>query len=219
VTQERSSGVPPAGDAVEGWPVRLSGVTETIVATRGPNDRWNQGMLGISPPDDDGTAIESGETAAASARSFGRTRTRRNLDAGRTAYLQFTTDPIDVVDAALTTFETAAPMLAATDAWTRISGETLGRSNEGDTEILTWAVHPIESAVRERTVATIDRGRAAAIEATVPASRLDVDQYDEAALLDRLEALEAVVETAGDERTRAAFDRIDDHVAWRDRLE
>ncbi len=60
---------------------------------------------------------------------------------------------------------------------------------------------------------TTNRGHAAVVEATVAASRLDVPSYDRETLLDRLAYFESVVETAGGERERAAFERVCDLVA------
>jgi hypothetical protein len=46
------------------------------------------------------------------------------------------------------------------------------------------------------------------VEATVAASRLDVDAFDEAALRDRLDYFEAVARRCGGQREREAFDRL-----------
>lgn len=228
MSDEPSSGIEPVGDPVEGWPARIEGVIETVIATKGPNGRWNQAALGLSPGEDR-SRIEAGDATPATARTYGRTRTRRNLSAGRQAYVQLTRDPVDFVDAALSVFETDAPILESADAWTEVRAERRDRSVERGTEILAWSLAPIEAAVRERagdtaddptgSVPTSNRGRAAAVEATVPASRLDVEGYDEDDLLQRLAWLETVVETAGDGRSRTAFCRIDEHVGWRDRIE
>ncbi|AGM99994.1 hypothetical protein L593_00200 [Salinarchaeum sp. Harcht-Bsk1] len=218
MSHARSYGVTPDGERVEGWPARLAGVTETVIATKGPNDHWNQAALGISPTGGNDEEIPAGATTAATARSYGRTRTRRNLDAGRDAYVQFTTDPVDFVEAALTTFETDEPILERSAAWTRIECEERKRTVDRGTEIVTWTLEPVESGVRTRSVPTANRARAAVIEATVPASRLDVDGYDEADLLARLESLASVVDATGDARTLAAFDSIDEYVGWRDRI-
>lgn len=228
MSHEPSGAVAPVGDPVTGWPARIEGVIETVIATKGPDGRWNQAALGLSPGEAS-SRIEVGETTPAAARTYGRTRTRRNLAAGREAYVQFTRDPVDFVEAALGVFETGAPILASADAWTEVRAERGDGSVERGTEILAWSLAPVASAVREPadapaggrsgSVPTTNRGRAAAIEATVPASRLDVEGYDEDDLLQRLSWLEEVVEAAGDEWSRAAFRRIDEHVGWRDRIE
>lgn len=219
VNHEPSDGLPPDGTAVDGWPVRLSGITETIVATRGPDGRWNQAALGLDAGDGPDGSIARGSVEAVTARTFGRTRTRRNLAAGRPAYVQFTTDPLDFVEAALGVFETDEPVLGSTSAWSRVDATEDARRTEGGTEVVEWSLRPRESAVRERRVPTLRRGRSAVIEATVPASRLDVDDFDDGDLLAELERLEAVVDAAGDDRSSVAFERIDDLVGWRDRLE
>lgn len=228
MSHDPSGAVAPVGDRVDGWPARIEGVIETVIATRGPNGRWNQAALGLSPGE--GRArIDAGDATPAAARTYGRTRTRRNLAAGREAYVQFTRDPVDFVDAALSVFETDAPVLTSADAWTEVRAERGDGSVERGTEVLAWSLAPVAAAVREPAdvpaggrsgpVPTTNRGRAAAIEATVPASRLDVEGSDEADLLQRLSWLEGVVETAGDDRSKAAFRRIDEHVGWRDRIE
>ncbi len=43
-----------AGEAdgtAAGWPVELRGVTETVVATLGPNEKWNMAALGLHAPE------------------------------------------------------------------------------------------------------------------------------------------------------------------------
>lgn len=219
MTEQSSTGMAPGGESVAGWPASLAGVTETVIATRGPNGRWNQAALGITPPADGQSEIERGSDRPAAARTFGNTRTRRNLAAGREAYVQFTRDPVDFVEAALAVYETDEPILASADAWVRIEATARSRGEDRSTEVVEWSLGPIESGIRERTVPTENRGRAAAIEATVPASRLDVEGYDETGLLQRLEWLADVVEAAGDDRARVAFERIDERVGWRDRTE
>lgn len=205
-----SRGVAPAGESVEGWPAELAGVTETVTATHGPNGSWNHAALGL----------DAGETPlrgsyAVTARTFGRTRTRRNLEDRGEGYVQFTRDPVDFVEAALGIHETAGPILERTDAWARAEAEAVDRWDESGTEVVEWRLTPVQAAVRRRSVPTIERGFAAVVEATVVASRLEVDAYDEGVLLDRLAWLESVVETAGSERHRAAFERIDELVGWR----
>lgn len=216
---EPSAGVEPDGERIDGWPARVTGVTETVVATKGPNGRWNQAALGIAPAATDGDVVEQGSGAAVSAQTYGRTRTRRNLAAGREAFVQFTQDPLDFVEAALGVFETDAPILASADAWTRVSAKKGKSTDDHDTEVVVWSLRPVESGVRERLVPTTNRGRAAVFEATVPASRLGVEGYDDKLLLQRLSWLADVVETAGDERSAAAFERIDEQVGWRDRID
>jgi hypothetical protein len=95
------------------------------------------------------------------------------------------------------------------DAWAEVSVERVGSEREGDTEIITWKLEPVDSVVERRVVPTTNRGFYAVVEATVAASRLDVDAYERETLLDRLAYFEGVVETSGGERERTAFERIE----------
>jgi len=191
---------PPDGtDAQTAWPVVLSGVTETVVTTLGPNERWNVAALGIHASDGDGPAT---------ATTWGRTRTWRNFRERGGGYVQFTRDPVDFAEAALSVREEDDPVLDSTDAWVEVDVERRDSGSEGDTQWVEWALHPVDSAVERRVVPTMNRGHAAVVEATVAASRLDVPSYDRETLLDRLAYFESVVETAGSERERAAFERV-----------
>ncbi|GCF12893.1 hypothetical protein Harman_08280 [Haloarcula mannanilytica] len=191
---------PPHGaDAQTAWPVALSGVTETVVTTLGPNERWNVAALGVHAPDGDGPAT---------ATTWGRTRTWRNFRESGGGYVQFTRDPVDFVEAALSVREEDEPILDSADAWVEIEVEQRDSGTEGDTQWVEWALHPVDSAAERRVVPTTNRGHAAVVEATVAASRLDVPSYDRETLLERLAYFESVVETAGSERERAAFQRV-----------
>ncbi|WP_436932771.1 DUF447 domain-containing protein [Halosimplex halobium] len=183
-----------------GWPVELSGVVESVVATLGPNDRWNVAALGLHAGD------------PVTARTYGRTRTRRNFRERGGGVVQFTRDPVAFVDAALSVYEVDEPVLDGADAWVEVEAERVGSEREGDTEIVTWELRPVDSGVERRVVPTTNRGFYAVVEATVAASRLDVPGYDREVLVDRLAYFESVAETAGGERERAAFDRIDELV-------
>lgn len=185
------------------WPVELRGVTESIVTTLGPNDRWNVAALGLHAPKGDDPVT---------ARTWGRTRTRRNFTERGDAYVQFTTDPVDFVEAAVTIREEPQPVLASADAWTRVDVNEGDQGREGDTEWVEWEIRPVESTVERERVPIINRGHNAVVEATVAASRLDVPSYDTPTLLERLAHLESVVETCGGERERAAFALLSDQV-------
>ena len=190
------------GDA--DWPVELRGVTESLVTTLGPNDRWNVAVLGLHAPDDAADPVK--------ARTWGRTRTLRNFRERGEGYVQFVTDPVDFVKAALTVREESEPVLASADAWARVDVTRTDEGTDGETQWVEWELRPVESAVENETVPTINRGFNAVVEATVAASRLDVPAYDTAVLLDRLVHLESVVETCGGEREQAAFAALSDHV-------
>ncbi|QLH79569.1 DUF447 family protein [Halosimplex rubrum] len=193
------------GDGASGstnaeWPVEIAGVVESVVTTLGPNDRWNVAALGLHAGD------------PVTARTYGRTRTWRNFRERGGGVVQFTRDPVDFVDAALSVREVDDPVLDSADAWVEVDAERVGTDREGDTEIVTWELRPVDGGVERRVVPTTNRGFSAVVEATVAASRLDVPGYDRETLLDRLAYFEGVVETAGSDRDRAAFDRLDELV-------
>jgi hypothetical protein len=195
----------------EGWPVALRGVTESVVATLGPNDRWNLAALGLRA----GDRAAEGADGRVTARTWDRTRTRGNFERRGGGVVQFVADPVLFVDAALGVVERADPVADAADAWVEVSVERLAAGESGGTEWVDWALVPGESDVGRRRVATIGRGFNAVVEATVWASRLDAPGYDRATLVDRLAFLESVVESAGGPRDREAFERIGDRVDWR----
>lgn len=190
----------PAGDD---WPVALRGVTESIVTTRGPNDLWNVAALGLRASDDDDSIT---------ARTWGRTRTWRNFTERGAGYVQFVSDPVDFVEAALTVTESEDPVLKGANAWARVAVSRLGEGKDASTQWVEWELRPVESAVEIETVPTINRGFNAVIEATVVASRLDVTAYETAQMLDRLAHLESIVEACGGGREREAFSLIADQV-------
>jgi hypothetical protein len=191
----------------DGWPVALRGVTESVVTTLGPNDRWNVAALGLHAPTDSGDPV--------TARTYGRTRTWRNFTERGGGVVQFTTDPRTFVDAALTVREVDEPVVDAADAWVEVTATEVGSETEGDTTIRTWALEPIESAVRAERVPAINRGFGAVIDATVAASRLDVPGFDTGELLDRLAYFADVVDRCGGPAEREAFARIDEATGWR----
>jgi len=181
------------------WPVELRGVTESVVTTLGPNGRWNVAALGLFAGD------------PVTARTWGRTRTWRNFTERGGGYVQFSADPVDFVDAACSIREEDEPVLSSADAWVRVGVEPVDRGTEGDTQWVEWELMPVESTVERETVPTTNRGYYAVVEATVAASRLDVPGYDAAALRDRIEYFERVVERCGGPRERSAFDRFLEH--------
>ncbi|MFC5135649.1 MULTISPECIES: DUF447 domain-containing protein [Haloferacaceae] len=191
----------------DGWPVDLRGVTESVVATLGPNDRWNVAALGLHAPD--------APDAPVTARTYGRTRTWRNFTERGGGVVQFTADPREFVDAALTVREEPEPVLPGADAWVEVRVETIDSEVRGDTTVRTWALEPVESEVVSERVPTINRGFGAVVDATVAASRLDVPGYDTAGLLDRLGYFADVVDRCGGPAEREAFVRIDEATGWR----
>lgn len=178
------------------WPLELSGVTESIVTTLGPNDRWNVAALGLF----------DGETITA--RTWGRTRTRRNFHERGEGYVQFTRDPVDFVEAACSVREEETPILDSTDAWVQVAVESIRTDDSEQWE--EWALLPVGSGVEQRVVPTTNRGYYAVIEATVAASRLDVAEYDTDELRARIDRAESVVERCGGKRERAAWKRFEE---------
>lgn len=182
------------------WPVDLDGVTETVTTTLGPSGRWNAAALGVQ--------VSESRESIATARTWGRTRTRGNFERRGEGYVQFVDDPVAFVEAALDIDEHDDPVLDAAAAWARVDVERRDEGIDGGTEWVEWALQPVETGVERRTVPTINRGFGAVVEATVWASRLDVEGYDEAELRERLEFLGDVVEATGGDRERVAFERL-----------
>jgi hypothetical protein len=203
------------------WPVELRGVTESVVATLGPNNRWNFAALGLHAPETEtepGTAEESGTAEGpVTARTYGRTRTWRNFSERGGGVVQFTVDPREFVDAALAVYEADDRLLPSADAWVEVTASEVDREAMGGTTVRTWALDPGESAVRTKRVPTINRGFGAVVDAAVAASRLDVPSAETAALLDRLRYAADVVDRCGGPAEREAFARIDEATGWRGR--
>jgi hypothetical protein len=199
------------------WPVELRGVTESVVATRGPNDLWNVAALGLHAPDGGpGEGTPDATDGAVTATTWGNTRTRRNFHREGGGVVQFVSDPRVFVDAALTIREEEAAVLEAAHAWVEVRATRLDEGTSGGTRWETWRLRPVESVVVTETVPTINRGFYAVVEATVAASRLDVDAYDTATLLDRLAYFDETVEACGGRPEREAFDRLTEVTGWRE---
>jgi hypothetical protein len=184
------------------WPVELRGVTESVVATLGPNEKWNLAALGI----------RAGEPVTA--RTWGRTRTRRNFHEEDRGVVQFVPDPLVFTESALSIFERSTPIHPSADAWARIAVERAAAGESGGTEWVEWELTPVRVGIENRAVPTTNRGYGAVIEATVAASRLDVATYDSQKLRERLDYFAGVVETCGGPREREALGRIGDLTAW-----
>ena len=197
------------------WPARLRGVTETVVATLGPNDRWNHAALGVhadgaaSTRDEGGQGDAADDPDAVTAFTYGNTRTRRNFHGRGDGVVQFTRDALDFTNAALAVHETEGPVLDAADAWVRVTATQVDARDEDGTRVETWRLDPVEATVRRRVVPVVNRGHAAVVDATVAASRLGVPGFDDDALRDRLDRAVDVVATCGGDRERAAIRRVD----------
>lgn len=185
-----------------GWPVAFNGVTETIVATPNDDGGWNQAAFGVHAGDPPW------------GRSWGETTTHRNLTRAGTGVMQFPTDPIAVVEAALGTYVTDGPVLTTAAAWVSVEATVRDRGTEDGTTWTEWVLTPGNHGIRERTVPTLRRARTAVIEAAVAASRLDVDAYDHGRLKAVLNRAAATVDRTGTERERAAVDRIATLTDW-----
>lgn len=178
------------------WPVPVDGVVETVITTRQPDGAWNAAALGITGP------------PPVTATTWGRTRTRNNLERHGHGYVQFLCDPVVFVTAALEIFETSTPILDTTAAWVEI---TVSHRNEGTTRgtsWIEWELTPEATDVIDRYIPVINRGFNAVIEASVAASRLHVAAYDTDELLTRIRWLESIVDRCGAERDQEAFTLI-----------
>lgn len=184
----------------EDWPVELRGVTESVVTTRGPNDRWNVAALGLLAPTE--------TDAVVTARTWGRTRTWRNFRKREGGYVQFVTDPVVFVRAALERYEVEEPVLSSAAAWVRVRVEATETGTDAGTQWVDWRLHPEDSERRVTQVPTFNRGYAAVIEATVAASRLDVEGYDTDRLRERISFFENVATRCGGPREKEAFERL-----------
>ena len=203
---DRTAPAAPDGGA---WPARLRGVTETVVATLGPNDRWNHAALGVHADGPASTRDEDGHPDAVTAYTYGNTRTRRNFHGRGEGVVQFTRDAVDFTNAALAVHETTEPVLDSADAWVRVTATQVDARDDDGTRVETWRLDPVDATVRRRVVPVVNRGHAAVVDATVAASRLGVPGFDEDALRDRLDRAVDVVATCGGDRERAAIRRVD----------
>jgi len=189
----------------DGWPVELRGVTESVVTTAGPNGRFNVAALGIHAP---AAETDSENGTAATARTWGQTRTWRNFRERGEGYVQFVHDPLVFVDATLDIREIDDPVLDGAHAWVRARVERVDTGTRGGTEWTDWRLHPEQQGVEERVVPAFNRGYAAVVEATVAASRLDVPTYDTDRLLERIDYFEDIARRCGGAVERDAFERI-----------
>ncbi|WP_253736400.1 DUF447 domain-containing protein [Halohasta salina] len=191
------------------WPVELRGVTESIVATLGPNDLWNMAALGLHAPDEPDEPV--------TATTWGNTRTKRNFHRQGGGVVQFTADPREFVDAAVTIREDGEPLLPNADAWVEIEATSVDSGTDGGTEWERWELQPTAAGTAESSrPLTINRGFYAVIDATVAASRLDVPSFDTDQLVERLRYFEETVEKCGGPREREAFATLSSETGWRE---
>ncbi|ELY95726.1 hypothetical protein C483_00565 [Natrialba hulunbeirensis JCM 10989] len=225
------------------WPVELTGVTESVVTTLGPNGLWNAAALGLfadgGEGDGDGdseadkestTEVDAASTdpktskatktttapkpPTITARTWGNTRTRRNFHRQGEGYVQFVDDPVAFTNAALTIDEHEEPVLDAAAAWVRVEVTQFDSGTENGTDWEAWTLEPVDAAVVRETVPTINRGFGAVVEATVAASRLGVPGYDDTELRERLAFFADIVDRAGDSRDRQALELVREYSEW-----
>lgn len=192
---------------IDDWPVRLAGTTESVVTTETPSGPWNVAALGIVAPDRPDTP--------ATARTWGRTRTRRNFRERSIGYVQFTRDLVDFVEAACSIRTEPDPVLDGVDAWVKVSTEQVDSGDTAGTGWVDWALRVDDAEVKRQVVPTRNRADYAVIEATVAASRLDVPVYDRQTLRSRIAHCESIVESCGGAAHARAWDRFDELVDWR----
>jgi hypothetical protein len=180
-----------------------------VVATLGPNDRWNQAALGVHGDGPASTGDPDARRDAVTAYTYGNTRTCRNFHGRGEGVVQFTRDAVDFTNAALDVYETDEPVLASADAWVRVQVTQVDARDEDGTRVETWRLEPVDATVRRRVVPVVNRGHAAVVDATVAASRLGVPGFDDDALRDRLDRAVDVVARCGGRRERTAIRRVD----------
>ncbi|MFB6152853.1 MAG: DUF447 domain-containing protein [Halodesulfurarchaeum sp.] len=178
------------------WPVPVEGIIETVVTTPQPEGDWAVAALGLH------------EGAPVSARTWGNTRTRRNLEREGRGVVHLVRDPVLFVGAALGEVAAAEPVLSDAHAWVRVRATELERGVREGTTWISWELVPQESTVGRKTVPVTDRGYNAVIEATVAASRLDVPAYDESVLRERLAYFDEVARRCGGPEVTRAMERL-----------
>ncbi|MFB6134612.1 MAG: DUF447 domain-containing protein [Halanaeroarchaeum sp.] len=185
---------------MSGWPVEFDGIAETVTLTPDPNDRWNVAALGVHAG------------SLATARTWGRTVTRRNFERTGAGRVLFVDDPVLFVEAALTERKLDDPPPEGAAATVSVDVTEIDRGSEGGTTWVEWALRPTGSRIHRETVPVTNRGFNAIVEMTVAASRLDVPAYDDAVLEDRLQYFEEVVHSCGGAAERRALELIDEVV-------
>jgi len=196
-------------DSLTDWPVDLRGVTESVVATLGPNDLWNMAALGLHAPDEPGEPVE--------ATTWGNTRTKRNFHRQGGGVVQFTADPREFVESAVTIREESEPVFPHADAWVEIEAQSVDSGTDGGTEWERWEIRPTAAGtIEESRPLTINRGFYAVVDATVAASRLDVPAFETDVLIGRLRYFEETVQKCGGPQEREAFATLSEESGWRE---
>ena len=190
------------------WPMAISGIVESVVSTQAPDGDWSVAALGLH-----GEADHTPDDPLR-ARTWGNTRTKRNLARRGTGHVQFVDDPLDFVEAALGRWEAPDPIVDRAAAWTEVRAERVESGESRGTTWIEWELRPMESTVEHRSVPHPSRGFGAILEMTVAASRLGVPGYDDDRLRRRLEEYSDIVRRCGGVRELHALDRIDTLTEW-----
>lgn len=104
------------------------------------------------------------------------------------------------------------PVVEEADARVRVALERFDLGESGDICWADWRLDPVESEVLCLVAPTANRGYSAVVEATVAASRLDVDADDDGTLRSSLDYLEDVARRCGGGQEQDAFDRLNEAV-------
>lgn len=183
------------------WPIETDALVESVTTTTQPDGSWAVAALGIRPAEDGRTA-----------RTWGRTRTSRNLSRTGRAHVQFVTDPVVFARAALEPWSRDEPLLPEAAACVEVEATRIETGRDGGTAWTDWSLRPVRSEVRERAVPAPSRGVAAVIEMTIAASRLDVRAYDSDRLHERLSYHAEVARRCGGTAEREAAELIEGYV-------
>ncbi len=198
----------------DAWPRAFDGIIESVIATEEPDGQWNLAALGLHAPED------HQPSDPLSARTWGNTRTRGNLDRGSAAHVQLVDDPVDFVSAALDRWEREEPVLPSAAASTTITAQRRESGTERGVSWVDWELRPQRSRIYRQVVPALSRGSVAVVEMTIAASRLGVPGYDADVLFDRLDEYARIALRCGGSRERRAVRRVADVSDWSlDRLD
>ena len=175
-----------------------------MISTEEPTGRWNHAALGLhgSPDHEPHESVR--------ARTWGNTRTKRNLVRTSHGYVQVFDDSVAYVEAALGLREHDDPIDPCAAAWTEVTAHPRDEGSTDGTRWTDWELSPERSYVRRQAIPQTCRGTAAVIEYTVAASRIGVAGYATEALEDRLTYFANVIRRCGTPRDQAALERANE---------
>ena len=180
------------------WPIDFDGIVETVTTTHQPDGSWAVAALGIQQRDGDIVA-----------RTWGETRTKRNLSRTGVGFVQLIPDAVIFTRAALERWSREEAIFPEAAAWIEIEATPIDSGSEAGTDWVDWSLQPTDHEVRRQSVPLPGRGLAAVIEMTVTASRLDVPAYADEPLRERLQYFAEVATRCGGPTERDAVDRIE----------